>query len=188
MKKEVLLIGRSNVGKSSIFRLLSNRKKGVAVGKHAGTTQAFWHQELKNYILVDTPGLRFKQARAIQKKIISYVEKNASPNHRIIETAVLILDIKLFPELVKRWKDRQVPLDIELFHFLQEFDLNPIVACNKSDKLPQQALNDSLNMVSREFNLGPDWHAVPDIIIPCSAKTKKGINLIKEAILKRIRF
>ncbi|MHC1592394.1 MAG: GTPase, partial [Candidatus Helarchaeales archaeon] len=177
--------GRSNVGKSSIFRLLTNQKKGIAVGKKAGTTQSIRRQEMRDYILVDMPGLRFKQARSMQKKIISYVERNAHPNFRIIQTAVLILDIKLFPELVKRWKERQIPLDIELFKFLQEFDLNPIVACNKSDKLPMKDLESALNLVAQELELAKCWKDVPDVIIPCSAKTRKGIADLRKAILKR---
>lgn len=185
MKKEIILIGRSNVGKSSIFRHLTGKKKGVAIGKHPGTTLEFFRHEMKKYILVDFPGIRYKQAKNMQRKIISYVERNANPNFRVIQTALLIIDVKLFPELVARWKEKQTPLDIELFKFLQDHELNPIIACNKIDKVPPVERNQILDSVTRELEIGERWQDVPEIIVPCSAKTGEGIETLKRVLDQR---
>ena len=100
-KKEVLLIGRSNVGKSSIFRLLTNQK--VRIGKKPGTTTAFRRHEFGKYILVDFPGLgtrMSKRSRAsinkIQERLIKYIETNANKNNRIVQFAIFIIESEHF--------------------------------------------------------------------------------------------
>ncbi len=190
-KKEVLLIGRSNVGKSSIYRLLTNDK--VPIGKKPGTTTNFKRYDFEKYILVDFPGLgtrMSKRSRAsidiIQKKLIKYIETNANKNNRIIEFAIFIVDINNFKRIIEKWDDIQIPLDIETYNFLNEFDLEPIVIVNKIDKIPADELDENLNYISNKLGIAENWKE-SDIIIPFSAKKNIGMKLLKSKIRERIK-
>lgn len=189
VKKEIVMIGRSNVGKSSIFKLLTKEK--VPVGKKPGTTTKFKRFEFGNYILVDFPGLGIrmsKKGRAdvekLQTKLIKYIEDNAHPNSRIIEFALLIIDGSNFKRIVEKWEEFQVPLDIEAFNFLNEFDLNPLIVVNKIDKIPPKELDEKLNYISTRFGISEEWKD-SDTIVAISAKKMTGIKLLKEKIKER---
>lgn len=189
-KKEVIMIGRSNVGKSSIFRLLTNIK--VPIGKKAGTTTKFKRFEFNNYVLVDFPGLGTRMSKKgrkdvekLQTKLIKYIEDNANPNSKIIEHAILIIDGSNFKRIVEKWEHIQIPLDIEAFNFLNEFNLNPLIIVNKIDKIPPKELDETLNYISKKFGIGDNWKTSNEIIAT-SAKKQVGIKLLKEKIRERI--
>ncbi|MHA1786072.1 MAG: GTP-binding protein EngB [Candidatus Helarchaeota archaeon] len=188
-KKEVIMVGRSNVGKTSIFRLLTNKK--VAIGKKPGTTTKFKRHEFSNYILVDFPGLGIRMSRKgreivekLQKNLIKYVEDNANPNSRIIEFAILIIDGSMFKKIVEKWEKIQVPLDIEAFNFLNEFNLSPLIVVNKIDKIPPKELDDTLNYICNKFGISNDYKKA-DNLVAISAKNKIGIKSLKEKIKKK---
>lgn len=185
-KKEVVMIGRSNVGKSSIFRLLTNLK--VPIGKKAGTTTKFKRFEFKNYVLVDFPGLGTrmskkgkKEVEKLQTKLIKYIEDNANPNSRIIEGAILIIDGSNFKRIVEKWEDVQIPLDIEAFSFLNEYNLDPLIIVNKIDKIAHKELDETLNYIASKFGISDDWK-ISGNIIAISAKEKIGFKLLKEKL------
>jgi len=188
-KKEVLMIGRSNVGKSSIFKLLTNIK--VPIGKKAGTTTKFKRFEFNKYILVDFPGLGTRMSKKgkkdvekLQTKLIKYIEDNANPNSKIIESAVLIIDGSNFKRIVEKWESVQIPLDIEAFNFLNEFNLDPLIIVNKIDKIPPKELDETLNYVATKFGISGDWK-ISGEIIAISAKKQIGINLLKEKLKEK---
>lgn len=189
VKKEVVMIGRSNVGKSSIFRLLTKEK--VAIGKKPGTTTNFKRYEFNEYILVDFPGLGTRMSKKgkekverLQKKLIKYIEDNANPNSRIIKFAILIIDGSNFKHIIEKWESIQVPLDIEAYNFLLEFDLNPLIVVNKIDKIPPKDLDETLNYISNKFEISDDWKNANNIIAT-SAKKEIGIKLLKSKIKDR---
>ncbi|NHI94040.1 MAG: GTP-binding protein EngB [Candidatus Lokiarchaeota archaeon] len=186
VKKEVVMIGRSNVGKSSVFRLLTKEK--VAIGKKPGTTTNFKRYEFNEYILVDFPGLGTRMSKKgkekverLQKKLIKYIEVNANPNSRIIKFAILIIDGSNFKRIIEKWESIQVPLDIEAYNFLLEFDLNPLIVINKIDKIPPKDLDETLNYISNKFEISDDWKNANNIIAT-SAKKEIGIKLLKSKI------
>jgi len=191
-KKEVLLIGRSNVGKSSIFRILTNQK--VPIGKKPGTTTAFKRHEFPKYILVDFPGLGTRMSKRskasidkVQKRLIKYIEENANPNTRVVQFAIFIVDISNFKRIVEKWDDIQIPLDIETFNFLNEFKLDPLLIVNKIDKIPEKELDQNLNFIASKLGNSENWKEAKNII-PISAKKKTGIRFLQSKIRERVKL
>ncbi|NUN09909.1 MAG: YihA family ribosome biogenesis GTP-binding protein [Ignavibacteriaceae bacterium] len=129
-KQELVLCGRSNVGKSSFINSLF-RVKGLAkVSATPGKTRSlnFYSLEGKDYI-VDLPGYGYAKASAEEraswnKLILGYLGAG-----RDIRAVIMIVDSRLEPQ----------KSDLELFDFFSERGYSSILILNKSDKLNQKS-------------------------------------------------
>lgn len=183
------MAGRSNVGKSSIIRQLTGKK--VKTGKRPGVTREFLRLNLgKNLDMVDMPGFGYiaglgeDEQEEIKTRIVRYLEENADD----ILFAIQVVDAPAFIEIAERWDERgQIPVDIELFSFLQELELRPIVAANKIDKIKSDEIDELLDEICIKFGLDPPWRQWLDIIVPISAKTGKGIDELEDLVRERFR-
>ncbi len=186
---EIIVAGRSNVGKSSIIRELTGKK--VKTGKRPGVTQEFERLELgKKLHMLDLPGfghiagMSDEKEEKIKTEIVRYLEENEDK----ILLAIQVVDAPTFPEIAERWNKRgQIPIDVELFSFLRKLNLNPIVAANKIDKVRSDETDQLLDEICVELELDPPWRQWIDVIVPTSAKTGKGINKLKDLVRQRIR-
>lgn len=186
---EIIISGRSNVGKSSVIRQLTGKK--VEIGKRPGVTREFEKLELgKKLEIVDLPGFGYiagiseEEQEKIKTKIVQYLENN---NDQIL-FAIEVIDASTFLEIAERWKKRdQIPVDIELFSFLQELNLDPIVVANKIDKIKSDELDKILDEICVELGLDPPWRQWLDIIAPISAKTGEGIEDLDKLIRERFK-
>lgn len=184
---EIVISGRSNVGKSSVIRQLTGKK--VEIGKRPGVTREFDRIELgKKLELVDLPGFGYiggiseKEQEEIKTKIVRYLENNSDQ----ILFAIQVVDASTFLEIAERWKKRgQIPIGVELFSFLQELELGPIVAANKIDKIGPSELDEILDRICVELGLDPPWKQWLDVIVPISAKTGGGIDDLDKLVRKR---
>ncbi len=187
--EKFVVAGRSNVGKSSIIRAITGKK--VKVGKRPGVTRSFEGIKLgKNLELVDLPGFGYiagvdeKEQERIKTEIVRYLEKESDN----ILFAIQVIDASAFLEIAERWKNRdQIPVGIELFHFLQELDLRPIVSANKIDKVDSSKRDKVLDGICSELGFYPPWRQWVDIIVPTSAKTGEGIEKLLNLMRERIR-
>jgi GTP-binding protein EngB required for normal cell division len=184
MVKEIVLVGRSNVGKSTLFRELTGKK--VKVGRRPGITRYHFKVKVGNVFYVDMPGYGFMlgatKAEVDKTKdlIISYFEEKASE----IILAIQIIDAASFMDIVNRWESRgEVPLEIELFEFLRDLDLDVVVAANKMDRIANK--DEALDGIVERLGMLPPWGQWSDKIAPISAKHGK-IEPLKKIINAKI--
>ena len=180
--KEIIFVGRSNVGKSSLIRALTGKK--IPVGKLPGVTRKPMHIPYQNLQITDMPGFGYMSKitkagqEAIKDNIVHYIENNASN----ISLAVLVVNSASFIEIVDRWAGRdEIPVEVEFFEFLQEMNIKTIVAANKIDKLDD--IDGTLNGIAERLGLAPPWRQWLDTIAPVSAK-KGNISSLKELMRK----
>ncbi|GBE54580.1 putative GTP-binding protein EngB [archaeon BMS3Bbin15] len=186
-KDKIVIVGRSNVGKSSLIRALTGTR--VKVGKRPGVTLASRFIPYKaGYTLVDLPGFGFMKGvdKNYQEKvkdfIVEYLEKNED-----IALGIEIVNIVAFEDIAARWEKREsIPFEIELFDFLTEVGLQPIIAANKIDKIRSKDRKAVLDNLCRRLGLGEDWEEHRDTIMPTSAKKGTGIEDLKRLISRRI--
>ncbi len=187
MKNKIAVAGRSNVGKSSLIRAITGAK--LRVGKKPGVTLTPREIPYKaGYILVDLPGFGFMRGvdRSYQEKVKDFII-DFLENNQEIALAIEVINLVSFEEIAQRWDKRgMIPFEVELFQFLQELDLNPIVVANKIDKIPRRELDAKLNSLSRWLGLGEDWKEHRDTIAPVSAKKKIGIRELVHLINKKL--
>ncbi len=180
---EIILVGRSNVGKSTIMRELTGH--AVKTGKKPGVTRKPNHFDWssQSFMFTDLPGFGFMSGvegdhqEAIQTDIVHYIEDNA--DH--ILAAVLVVDGKSVIDIIDRHSERgEIPHDVEMFHFLDELGIPTVVAVNKMDKVDDKDVR--LNELCDRLGLFPPWQQWKDeTIAPITAK-KGRIHALREAL------
>ena len=181
---EIVFVGRSNVGKSTLIRSLTG--KNVAVGRRPGVTLRPSHLQFGDLVVTDMPGFGFMRGIKEHKQdlvktaFVRYIEKHRD---RIFLT-VLIVDGKSFAEVVDRWEGRgEIPIEVEMFQFLHELNLDVIVAVNKMDKIKD--IDGVMDGVAQRLDMLPPWRQWLNVLTPISAK-KKDVKALTGLIRSRI--
>ena len=189
MNEEYLVFtGRPNAGKSSIIREVMGIQ--VITGKHPGTTRRISKYALsENLFLVDMPGYgrmtgvskRYENMR--KNQIIRFLVSNAQN----IALAIHVLDISTFLEVTWRMEKKgMLSLDVEMVQYLTKTlgDI-PLVVANKIDKARKDEIAANLEELKNRISDGQP--PVPkDYIFPVSARTGKGLDMLKSAIHTRL--
>lgn len=181
MRNKIVFVGRSNVGKSSTIRALTGAK--LRIGRKPGATLREREIKFGNYIIVDMPGFGFMQGVSKKRQdeikdfIVRYLERR-----RNILFAVQITDAKAFAEIARRWSRRgHIPVEIEMFNFLREIGLEPILVANKIDKIPRSKRKERFDEMHALLGLPKRWGD----LIPFSAKTGEGLKKLKQRIMEK---
>ncbi|GAB3683925.1 GTP-binding protein EngB [Salinarchaeum chitinilyticum] len=184
---EVVLLGRSNVGKSTLMRELTGHS--FDTGRRPGVTQAANHYDWAgpDFVLTDLPGFGFMEGveesrrEEIKTAIVQYLEEYADE----ILVGILVLDANSAVEIIDRHEDRgEIPHDVELFGFLQELGIPTVVAVNKMDKAEDR--DETLDAIAERLGLHPPWKQWQDTIAPITAK-RGSIDPLTEAVGNHLR-
>jgi len=184
---EIIFVGRSNVGKSTLFSNLFGLK--VRKGKRPGTTIKPNFHFFRDLILTDMPGFGYIRgvSREFNERVKDFIVRYIEDNSERIIVAVQVIDAKSFIEIADRWEKRgEIPVEIEMFEFLREVS-NPIVVANKIDAVRDREA--MLNGIARRLGLEIPWYK-SGVIIPTSAKNKefKGLKRkLKEILIENGR-
>ncbi len=154
---EVVLVGKSNVGKSSFVNTLCNRKNLARTSNTPGKTRQinFYNIDEKFY-LVDLPGYGFSKMSK-EEKVTSgrFIEEYLAKRENIA-LIVLVLDIRHKPT-----ED-----DLLMYKFIASSNLPFMVVTNKADKIAITKVETAVNEI-KEY-LGISYST----IIPFSAERK----------------
>jgi Predicted GTPase len=168
---EVIFVGRSNVGKSTIMRGLTGSDR-FQTGRKPGVTRgpAHYTHPQHDFMFTDLPGFGFlsgvahEQQEAILTALVGYLESHADA----ILAAVLVLDANAAVEIIDRHADRgDLPHTIELYEFLNDLGVFVILAINKCDKLKDRDAR--VDTIADRFGLPPPWQQWQDQIAPIAA-------------------
>jgi small GTP-binding protein len=168
---EVVLAGRSNVGKSTLMREITGHD--VPTGRKPGVTQQPYHFDWasEDFVVTDLPGFGFMEGvpegrrEQIKTDVVRYVEDNADE----ILVGIHVVDGNSVVEIIDRHSGAdEVPHDVELFHFLRDVGIPTVVAVNKMDKVEDR--DELLDDLCERLGLVPPWRQWQDIIAPISAK------------------
>jgi len=143
--KEVVFVGRSNVGKSSIINSLYG--KVAYVGKTPGKTRLlnFFDVDSK-YTVCDAPGYGY--AKRSEKEVIQFGEmmEEYFTCRKELKLCVLILDIRRVPN-----QD-----DIDMYNYLKECNIPCLIVLNKSDKLSNNESIKQIEIIQEKLGLNED--------------------------------
>jgi len=171
VENEVVLVGRSNVGKTTLIREITG--KDYAVGQRPGVTlepnRYEWNGE--GFAVTDLPGFGFmsgvdeKRRERLKDGIVQYLEENADS----ILVAIHVIDASAFIEIADRWSDRgEVPHDVDLHLFLGEVDVPVVIAGNKVDKVKD--IDKTFDGIGERLGYPPPWKQWDEILTPVTAK------------------
>ncbi|MBI3004233.1 MAG: YihA family ribosome biogenesis GTP-binding protein [Ignavibacteriales bacterium] len=141
--KEILFIGRSNVGKSSLLNKICARKNLARSSSTPGKTREINYYIINNqFYFVDLPGYGYakvpEQMRAGWKKLIEDFLKRGSP----IGLAMQLIDSRQEP----------TPLDLMMMDWLEYYEVPYLLVLTKSDKLPTSKLTKQLEAYKDRFH------------------------------------
>ena len=170
-KSQFLLLGRSNVGKSSFINAITNRKSLARTSKTPGKTITLNYYLLNdNFYLVDAPGYGYaKRSKKQQDEFIEMLHYylTSEPN---LKDVFLFIDFKVGP----------TDLDIETLNFLQKLQKNVIIICTKYDKIRITKRRQQENLIKQKLKLSNN-------IFFISNETKQNINLIQNYLIERTK-
>jgi len=179
---EVVLVGRSNVGKSTLMRELTGHT--FDTGQRPGVTRSPNHYDWTgpDFVLTDLPGFGFMKGvpdevrEQIKTDVVRYVEDNAEQ----ILVGILVVDGKSVIDIIDRHSGPdEIPHDVEMFHFLRDVGVEPVVAVNKMDKVDDE--DERLDELCDRLGLYPPWKQWQETIAPISAK-RGNISALTEAV------
>lgn len=159
----MFFVGRANAGKSTVIKELFGLK--TRTGRNPGVTRAPVRHRLGNLIVIDLPGIGFRRGLNVYRAMVRAVIEDSSNRRQPLPLGVQVIDAKSFLDIIER---HSRPLDVDLFEDLLDFEIDPIIAINKMDKI--EAHDASLNKIVSRLGMLPPYKQWIDRVVPISAK------------------
>jgi GTP-binding protein len=151
---EYAFIGRSNVGKSSLINMLTNRHKLAQVSSTPGKTVMINHFLINDeWYLVDLPGYGYAKTHKTKRNML----KNMIEDY-ILKREQLML---LFVLIDGRHEPQKI--DVEFINGLGANQIPFALIFTKADKLSKSALNN--NIESFRTKLSEMWEEIPPFFV-----------------------
>ena len=170
IKSEVLIVGKSNVGKSSLINALCNKKKMAFTSSKPGHTRLLNYYDIDNqFYLVDAPGYGYAKGGLDLDRLFAQMMESYFDNNKELKLVLILLDAR-----------RELSVDDqEIIDFVKESNVSYFIVVTKYDKVNQKekaALNKHL--ASEGFN--------KEQVFFTSSLNNDGLNLLKKGIEKSI--
>jgi GTP-binding protein len=158
-KPEYAFIGRSNVGKSSLINMITNKKGLAMTSSKPGKTTLINHFIINDqWYLVDLPGYGFaRRSKENREKLREIIEDYILEREELVNLFLLV-DVRHEPQLI----------DLEFMEWLGENDVPFSIVFTKSDKLSTLRLQS--NVEAYKDKLKESWDELPPLFITSSEK------------------
>ena len=161
-KPEFAFIGRSNVGKSSLINMLTNRKKLAKISATPGKTQTINHFIINDsWYLVDLPGYGYATVSRDKRYEFGKMIEQYILNRENLNCLFILIDVRHDPQ----------KLDMNFIQWAGEKEIPITILFTKADKLTKNELQK--NVATYKAALLETWEELPPIFIT-SATEKKG--------------
>jgi len=159
---EYAFIGRSNVGKSSLINMLTERKNLAKTSGKPGKTQLINHFKINdNWFLVDLPGYGYaKISKSKRQSFQIFITEYFLQRPQLICSFVLV-DVRHEPQKI----------DVDFMRFLGENQIPFCIIFTKSDKVKGSILHK--NLLTYKTELLKTWEVMPPHFVT-SATHKNG--------------
>jgi GTP-binding protein len=170
-RPQFAIVGRSNVGKSSLINALINRKGMARVSQTPGKTQAVQFYLVNDrFYLVDLPGYGYARVPKEMKKQWGELVRGYLDSSDDIRLLLLLLDVRRTPG----------EHDLQMHEWTTTAGIDEKVVLTKADKLSNQQLMKSRDAIAKELGIGSAD------LIAASAVTRKGIEEIRREMFARL--
>lgn len=171
-RPEYAFIGRSNVGKSSLINMLTNRTHLAKTSAKPGKTQLINHFLINNqWYLVDLPGYGWAQASKTDKAQWKKMIEDYLINRQNLMNVFVLIDSRHEPQAV----------DLEFIEWLGMEEIPFAMVFTKTDKMKQGKLSANLAHYNKE--LSQTWEELPPQF-QTSAQQKSGRDEILHYIME----
>ncbi len=167
-RPEFLLVGRSNVGKSSFINAILSRKNLAYTSSRPGKTQTLnFYSVNDSFYLIDVPGYGYANTdKKTQAKFGMMIEEYLEKRHQL-KRVIMLVDFRHKPT-----ED-----DLLMYNFLKYYNLPVTVIATKADKVGGSKTQKNLKVILDTLDL-----VVGDDLVVFSSTTKLGVK----EVLKKI--
>ena len=167
---EIAFAGRSNVGKSSLLNLLTNRKSLARVSGAPGKTRTINFYRINDaFRIVDLPGYGYaKISKSVSENWGDMMEEYFQ-NRQGLKKVVQLVDIRHAPSAQ----------DVQMYEYLRHYGLDGLIVATKADKVSRNEMQKCMKTIRQTLKLGPE-----DLVIPVSALKRQGHDNLLEEIEK----
>ena len=156
---EIVLAGRSNVGKSSLINALC-RRRIAKTSQIPGKTQLINHFRINDsWYLVDLPGYGYASTSKVQRAGFSRLVTSYLLSRRNLATVFVLVDARHAP----------LKSDLDFITWLGENGIPIVICLTKADKLTRGAL--AQNLAAYRVALATLWEELPPMIVTSSASS-----------------
>lgn len=158
-KPEYAFIGRSNVGKSSLINMLTNKRQLAKTSSTPGKTITINHFVINDeWYLVDLPGYGFAQRSKKDRASWKVMLDDYIKNRKNLISMFVLVDSRIEPQKI----------DLEFINHLGELQMPFTIIFTKADKI--NALTLERNLQAYREKLAEEWEEIPQIIVTSSEK------------------
>ena len=149
---EIVLVGKSNVGKSSFINTMLNRKKLARTSSEPGKTRQINFYDINHsFYFVDLPGYGYsKMSKAEQVKVGNFIEEYLSTSKNIA-LIIFLIDIRHSP----------TENDRLMYDYVVRSGKPCMIIANKADKIAVTKVDDSVINLQDELNPLHDFTFLP---------------------------
>ena len=167
-RSEILILGRSNVGKSSFINTIINRKNLARTSAKPGKTQTInFNLVNDDFYLVDVPGYGYAATSKKQIEKFGIMIEEYLKQRQYLKHVFLLVD----------YRHKPTEDDILMYNFLKYYNLPVTVICTKYDKVNKSLRMKQDDLIKNSLNL-----SLGDEIVNFSSVTKVGKDRVYEII------
>ena len=167
-KAEFLLVGKSNVGKSSFINTIINRKNLARTSSKPGKTQTLNFYKVNNqFYIVDVPGYGYAITSKKQMEKFGVMIEEYLKQRQVLKHVFLLVD----------YRHKPTEDDILMYKFLKYYNLPVTIVCTKYDKVNRSLRMKQDDVIKKTLN-----PSLGDEIVNFSSITKIGKERIDEII------
>lgn len=168
IKAEYAFIGRSNVGKSSLINMLTNRKSLAKTSATPGKTQLINYFLINGkWYIVDLPGYGWAKVGKKEKQKWSKNVRNYLLGRESLTMLFILIDIRLKPQ----------EIDIEFINWAGENGIPIAIVFTKADKLSKNKIVASVSQFKKQLKLY--WEELPREFISSSLSKLGNDEILK---------
>ena len=171
-KPEFLLVGRSNVGKSSFINIIIGRKNYARTSATPGKTQTINFYLVNNeFYLVDAPGYGYASLNKTKQRKFGLMMEDYLTSRKNLKNVFMLIDFRHKPT-----ND-----DLMMYNYLKYYKLPVTIVATKTDKIGVTLQQKQRSSILEDLDL-----VVGDDFVMFSNVTKSGKNEIREKIERTI--
>ena len=172
-KPEFLLVGRSNVGKSSFINTMIGKKNYARTSATPGKTQTLNFYLCNDlFYLVDVPGYGYASvSKATQKKFGLMIEEYLKSRSNL-RNVFMIID----------GRNKPTENDVLMYNYLKYYNIPVTIIANKYDKIKPSNRDKTLKSIKTVLNLDEN-----DRIIYFSSVNKKGRDEVGKVLVEYLK-
>jgi GTP-binding protein len=165
---EVVLSGRSNVGKSSLVNALADNRTLARTSNTPGKTRLIIYFSINDRILLtDLPGYGYARVSHQAKAAFSSLADSYLTSSRPVALVLHLLDIRHDPS----------PDDLQMLDFLKGKRIPRQIVLTKADKLSKNQATQRREQIAQKLDIKS-----PEDLLILSAQTKSGLDLLRQRI------